>query len=704
MLGTMANHPWLGRVCFQCCPAAERARSQTANGPMALPMAAVAQDARLAELTPTLAELTPELAQNILSKCHSFRDASNLLCTSRHWAALAADDSTWSYLAPLIACEAHLHYATPTPTTSWKSECDHLFANRGTFVSIFGNAPTPAPPVASFTIDVGCRFRPAGGMSAPEEVSSRENVLPLHQRLRCIMEAHGCSASEARRRLWATSGGGTKSDPWVEAAAVMATEKENCTSNGEEAPCDAADGPATDARAPATAPESASAIDVSEAASSAEAAADEAEAEAEGPSAAPTESLSSACGLISLGGGSAIVCAPGTGVRAFDMRYTWSETSEQHDVYAQSVAPLVSGVLNGRSACVLAYGQTGAGKSHTMYGTLGDAGSDAGVVPRAVRAIIRAVDERTSSAPATADGKAMEIKASIACIEVYGDAVSDLLANGADERVGGFWQGVSAAATAAGYADVPLTSVSEAVDLLERADGAKRRAATLMNERSSRAHSLVMISLEQRVDGEGPVRSQLCLADLGGCEKVKKSGVRGERLLEAIHINQGLLALKSVITALNQQKAYVPYQDDKLTMLLRRSLSGGAQTCVLLACRPEAEHATETLQALRFGEAAMQVEVTANGGGNARAAAAALEALDKQVAALEHAIRDKERFETFVERRVDERAGLLDAAGFGAGLTDMKVEEKKVSRIVGAERERATLEKVLAARRALLGE
>ena len=100
----------------------------------------------------------------------------------------------------------------------------------------------------------------------------------------------------------------------------------------------------------------------------------------------------------------------------------------------------------------------------------------------------------------------------------------------------------------------------------------------------------------------------------------------------------------------------------------------------------------------------MQVEVAANGGGNARAAAAALEALDKQVATLEQAIRDKERFETFVERRVDEHAGLLDAAGFGAGLTDMKMEEKKVSRIVGAEHERATLRRRCWQRRALLGE
>ena len=83
-------------------------------------------------------------------------------------------------------------------------------------------------------------------------------------------------------------------------------------------------------------------------------------------------------------------------------------------------------------------------------------------------------------------------------------------------------------------------------------------------------------------------------------EKVKRSGARGERLQEAIYINQGLLALKSVLSALNKQQSYVPFQDSKLTMMLRRSLSGGAQTCVLLAARPEADHATETLQVRRL--------------------------------------------------------------------------------------------------------
>ena len=47
---------------------------------------------------------------------------------------------------------------------------------------------------------------------------------------------------------------------------------------------------------------------------------------------------------------------------------------------------------------------------------------------------------------------------------------------------------------------------------------------------------------------------------------------------------------------------------------------------------------------------------------------------------------------------------MLDAAGFGSALTDLRVYEQKVSRIVGAEKERAQLERVLAAKRALLGE
>ena len=40
------------------------------------------------------------------------------------------------------------------------------------------------------------------------------------------------------------------------------------------------------------------------------------------------------------------------------------------------------------------------------------------------------------------------------------------------------------------------------------------------------------------------VTSQLCLADLGGSEQLKKSGAEGLQKAEAVQINLGLLALK----------------------------------------------------------------------------------------------------------------------------------------------------------------
>ena len=49
-----------------------------------------------------------------------------------------------------------------------------------------------------------------------------------------------------------------------------------------------------------------------------------------------------------------------------------------------------------------------------------------------------------------------------------------------------------------------------------------------MNTRSSRAHSLLFLAIAQQAAGGERVETQLCLADLGGSEQVKKSGVSGE--------------------------------------------------------------------------------------------------------------------------------------------------------------------------------
>lgn len=56
---------------------------------------------------------------------------------------------------------------------------------------------------------------------------------------------------------------------------------------------------------------------------------------------------------------------------------------------------------------------------------------------------------------------------------------------------------------------------------------------------------------------------------------MSKSGVDGERLKEAQHINKSLSALGDVMASLASNKAaHVPYRNSKLTHLLQDSLAG----------------------------------------------------------------------------------------------------------------------------------
>jgi kinesin family protein 5 len=58
-------------------------------------------------------------------------------------------------------------------------------------------------------------------------------------------------------------------------------------------------------------------------------------------------------------------------------------------------------------------------------------------------------------------------------------------------------------------------------ELLLRGEEQKRRAATAMNERSTRAHAVVVLSLRQTDSDTGVTHvSHLFLVDLGGSEQV----------------------------------------------------------------------------------------------------------------------------------------------------------------------------------------
>lgn len=142
-------------------------------------------------------------------------------------------------------------------------------------------------------------------------------------------------------------------------------------------------------------------------------------------------------------------------------------------------------------------------------------------------------------------------------------------------------------------------------------------AATSSNERSSRSHAIFTITLaqshEEKVDGQSHEirrQSRINFIDLAGSERVASVNSIGERREEGLNINQSLLTLGRVITALAEQ-TFVPYRESVLTWLLKESLGGDSKTVMLATISPYAAHVEETLSTLRYACQARSIINTA---------------------------------------------------------------------------------------------
>jgi len=282
---------------------------------------------------------------------------------------------------------------------------------------------------------------------------------------------------------------------------------------------------------------------------------------------------------------------------AFDRRYSPEESSDK--IYDDCIGSLVENCFKGYNATVLAYGQTGSGKTHTMAGGVGILGvPEEGVTKRVIRHVFAIIEGLSKSFN---PGDKIEVSAS--ALELYNEELRDLsIANSFDgrapasmklqERPGRDGKVVP---EVVGMRELVFTQGDNLVRFFNDCFLNRSTSTTKMNDTSSRSHAIFTITLRQcKVSVEGDkvktteVVSKLHLVDLAGSERVKRSGVTGQALKEATHINSGLLALGNVIVALSSDEAaagrkHIPYRDSKLTRLLQDSIGGNSLT-VLISC------------------------------------------------------------------------------------------------------------------------
>ena len=286
--------------------------------------------------------------------------------------------------------------------------------------------------------------------------------------------------------------------------------------------------------------------------------------------------------------------------------------ADQADLYNVIGAPLVSNVLAGFNSSIIAYGQTGSGKTYSIFGpTIDEDGTKKGLIPRVCDGIFAALAAEASSTL----NKNTKFTVSVTMLEVYLEEVFDLLNRRTKLTVR---QDTATSFGVVGAKSFDVKSYDEVLKLIEKGDSQKTFAATAMNERSSRAHTLFQLVVSA-VSPAGSRSAKVMLADLAGCERIKVSKTdHGTALDEACNINLSLLTLGTCIEAAvarSKQGRGIDgmgeFRQSTLTKLLKDFIGGNSRTAMLIAIAPALKDVNLTLQALRFADRAKQIQTHA---------------------------------------------------------------------------------------------
>lgn len=285
----------------------------------------------------------------------------------------------------------------------------------------------------------------------------------------------------------------------------------------------------------------------------------------------------------------------------FTFDHVFKQDITQEKLFDICVRHSVDWVAEGYNTTIFAYGPTGTGKTHSMFGGRNE---DRGIIPRACELLFDLINETEDVTEAT-------VKCSF--LEIYRENLRDLLVPKKSEQrrqekngtLGNvrIRQNPRKGIYVQGAIEKYVYSAEDVLETIKQGAEQRSVASTALNSVSSRSHAVLTLLVTQTLSDGTVISSKLNLIDLAGSENVEKSEASGITLKEAQMINKSLSSLGNVINALTEKgREHIPYRDSRLTYLLQDSLGGNSKTILISTATPHSTVYSETLNTLKFAQ------------------------------------------------------------------------------------------------------
>ncbi|CAH1792509.1 unnamed protein product [Owenia fusiformis] len=287
-----------------------------------------------------------------------------------------------------------------------------------------------------------------------------------------------------------------------------------------------------------------------------------------------------------------------------------SPYADQTMVYTDLGKDIVQNAWEGYNSTLFAYGQTGSGKSYSVLGN----GPNIGLIPRTYEQLFNEISSNNEVKK--------KLQVTFTMVEIYNEVMKDLLVPSKTQSAKGLRlrQDPNKGFYIEGLKRIPVQTYGDVKLFLKQGVLHRTTGTTNLNATSSRSHLIVTVNFKQifpNSRGESTTKtSTVNFVDLAGSERQSKTGALGDRLKEGASINQSLLSLGNVISALAEQaqgnkKIVIPYRESVLTKLLQSALGGNSRTVMLATLSPSENSYEETLSTLRYANRAKRIQTQA---------------------------------------------------------------------------------------------